>query len=117
MRRYNIHVIVPSAGRFELIKENLIPTGIQEEDYWNECFTWGDLKCIVPRLKAMRWKLTISPVDENELPGKIHLFPFTYGVNHKVQLFTISGLRLVLTSDTGSLRSPKNNIVLSDIDI
>jgi hypothetical protein len=108
MRRYNVHVKVASAGMFELIKENVNPLGVQEEDYWSECFTWTELKNIVPRMKALGWKLAISPVDENDLNEKIHLFPFTYGVNHEVQMFTISGLRLIMTRDSGVLRNPGN---------
>ncbi|MCE5274483.1 MAG: hypothetical protein ABFD70_04175 [Syntrophaceae bacterium] len=108
MRRYNIYVTVPASGKFELIKENMSPIGVQEEDYWKECFTWIELKDLVPHMKTLRWKLKITPVDEEELPGKIHLFPFTYGVNHEVQLLTISGLRLIMTRDMGHLRATKN---------
>jgi hypothetical protein len=108
MRRYDVHVKVGTAGTFELIKENVNSVGLQGDDYWNECFTWQELKDIVPRMKALGWKLAIEPVEEYETSGKIHLFPFTYGINHEVQLITISGLRLIMTRDTGSLKIPGN---------
>lgn len=109
MRRYNIQVIVPSLGRYEVIKENMSPTGVQEEDYFNECFTWDDLKTVVPHMRRQRWKLKISPIEEDDLPGKIHLFPFTYGVNHEVQMVRMSDLRLILTRDMGLLKFPRSS--------
>ncbi len=109
MRRYNIQIIVPSLGRYEVIKENINPTGVQEEDYWNECFTWDDLKTVIPRMRKLRWKLKVSPIEEADLPGKIHLFPFTYGVNHEVQMIRISDLKLILTRDMGLLKFPRSS--------
>ena len=109
MRRYNIQITVPSLGRYEVIKENMNPTGVQEEDYWNECFTWDDLKILVPRMRKLRWKLKITDIDEEDLQGKIHLFPFTYGVNHEVQMIRISDHRLILTRDMGLLKFPRSS--------
>lgn len=109
MRRYNIQVTVPSSGRYEIIKENANPTGIQEEDYWNECFTWEDLKDMIPRMRGIRWKLKIHPIDQEDLAGKIHLFPFTYGVNHEVRLVKISQIKIIMTRDMGLLDFPKHS--------
>lgn len=109
MRRYNIQVTVPSTGRYEIIKENPNPNGIQEEDYWNECFSWEDLKEIIPRMRALRWKLKIHPIEEGDLAGKIHLFPFTYGVNHEVQMIRIAHLKIIMTRDMGLLNFPKHS--------
>jgi hypothetical protein len=109
MRRYNIQIIVPSLGRYEVIKENANPTGIQEEDYWSECFTWPELKIIVPRMRKMGWKIRVSPIEESDLAGKIHLFPFTYGVKHEVQMIKVSELKLILTRDMGVLKFPKSS--------
>ena len=109
MRRYNIQIIMPSSGRYEVIKENLSPTGVQEEDYWSECFTWTELKTVIPRMRRLGWKTRVTPVEEEELPGKIHLFPFTYGVNHEVQMVRMSDLRLVLTRDMGLLKFPRTS--------
>lgn len=109
MRRYNIQATVPASGRFEIIKENPGPTGIQEEDYWNECFSWEDMKAIVPRMRSFGWKLKISPIGEDELPGKIHLFPFTYGVNHEVQMLKISHIKIIMTRDMGLLTFPRTS--------
>ncbi|MGD0210159.1 MAG: hypothetical protein ABSC14_04165 [Desulfomonilia bacterium] len=109
MRRYNIQVSLPSSGRYEIIKDNPTPTGVQEEDYWNECFSWADLKAIVPHMRSFRWKLRISPIEEDDLAGKIHLFPFTYGVNHEVQMIKISDIKLIMTRDPGLINSPKHS--------
>lgn len=109
MRRYNIQAIVPSLGRYEVIKENMNPTGVQEEDYWNECFSWADLKILVPHMRRLRWKLRITSIDEEDLQGKIHLFPFTYGVNHEVQMIRMSDFRLILTRDMGLLKFPRSS--------
>ncbi len=109
MRRYNIQVTVPSAGRYEIIKENTNPTGIQEEDYWNECFSWEDLKDLIPRMRALRWKMKIFPIDEEDLAGKIHLFPFTFGVNHEVQMIRIAHIKIIMTRDMGLLNFPKHS--------
>ncbi len=108
MRRYDVQVRIGAAGTFELIKENVGPAGFQGDDYWNECFTWQELKDIMPRMKALGWKVSISPVEEYEASEKIHLFPFTYGINHEVQLISISGLRLILTRSAGLLGTPGN---------
>jgi hypothetical protein len=109
MRRFNIQVIMPSLGRYEVIKENINPTGVQDEDYWNECFTWGDLKTVVPRMRRFGWKTKVTAIEEEELPGKIHLFPFTYGVNHEVQMIKMSHLKLILTRDMGLLKFPRTS--------
>jgi len=109
MRRYNIQVTVPSSGRYEIIRENFNPIGIQEEDYWNECFSWEDLKVIIPRMRSLGWKFKISPIEDDDLPGKIHLFPFTYGVNHEVRMIKISHLKIIMTRDMGLLSFPKHS--------
>ena len=109
MRRYDILVFIPSSGRYEIIKDNQTPSGFQEEDYWNECFSWQELKVIVPHMRFFKWRLSISPIDEEDLAGKIHLFPFTYGVNHEVQMIKISGIKLIMARDMGRINSPKHS--------
>ncbi len=97
MRRYDIRVTIPSLGRYEVIKENPGHQGSQEEDYWEECFTWQDLKVLVPTMRKMGWRIRIMEVEQDRLSGRIHLFPFTYGVNHDVRMFTMAHVRIILT--------------------
>lgn len=107
MRKYNISVTIPATGKYELIRENLCPTGIQEEDYWNECFTWNDLKAIIPSLRANGWKVKVDPVSEEDCLGKIHIFSFTYGVNHDFKLLKVSGIRIIMARDFGMSKTQK----------
>ena len=62
MRKYNVYTFPPGVGRYELIKENPEQTGDAEEDYWNECFTWQDLKMVVPYFRSLGWKVAVEPV-------------------------------------------------------
>jgi len=107
MRRYNIYTSIPIAGRYELMKENPHPSGKADEDYWNECFTWQDLKKVIPFLRSQGWKFTIEPVKEDEIYGNIHIFSFTYGVNHEFRVINISGLRVIMARDIGKDKSIK----------
>ncbi|HDP24189.1 MAG TPA: hypothetical protein ENN34_01990 [Deltaproteobacteria bacterium] len=110
MRRYNIYATVPSVGKYELIKENLCPCGIQEEDYWNECFTWEELKTIIPSLRANGWKVRVEPISEEDCIGKMHIFSFTYGVNHDFKLLRIEALRIIMVRDYGVQKSQKQRL-------
>jgi len=101
MRRYNIYVKAPNIGKYELIKENPFPQGNYEEDYWGECFTWAELKDVFPYLRSRRWKIVIEPVEKEEVFDKIHLFSFTYGVNHDFHILNISGMRIIMSRDLG----------------
>ncbi|MBN2298653.1 MAG: hypothetical protein JXM72_08660 [Deltaproteobacteria bacterium] len=110
MRRYNIYASVPIAGRYELMKENPHPSGKADEDYWNECFTWEDLKKVIPFLRSQGWKFTIETVSEDEIYGNIHIFSFTYGVNHEFRIVNISGLRVIMALDFGTHKSVKESL-------
>jgi len=110
MRRYNIYTSIPIAGRYELMKENPHPSGKADEDYWNECFTWQDLKKVIPFLRSQGWKFTIEPVKEDEIYGNIHIFSFTYGVNHEFRVINISGLRVIMARDIGKDKSIKESL-------
>ncbi len=99
MRRYNLYSIMPNAGRFELIKDVPVNNGNQETTYWAECFTWEDLKKIVPYLRKLGWKLTVEPVDKDDLYGKMHIYSFTCGINSDTQIISICGLRVILARD------------------
>jgi hypothetical protein len=101
MRRYNIYASMPMAGRYELMKENQHSCGRSDEDYWNECFTWEDLKKIIPYLRSQGWKFEIEPISENQSCGKIHIYSFTYGVNHEFRMINASGLRVIMARDFG----------------
>jgi hypothetical protein len=96
-------------GKFEIIKENVKQTGRAEDDYWNECFTWPELKKIVPFLRRQGWKLTLEPVEREEIFGKIHIFSFTYGINHDFRILNISGLRVIIARDFGIHTSLKES--------
>ncbi len=97
MRRYDITVTICPLGVYEVIRDNPNPSGVQVEDYWAECFTWMELKVLVPAMRRLGWRVKISSVDEDDVGGRIHIFPFTYGVNHDVRMLTVAGARLVLT--------------------
>jgi hypothetical protein len=109
MRRYNIYTFMPGMGRYEIIRENQKQTGRSEEDYWNECFSWEDLKKIVPHLRSQRWKVTIEPLSREEAFGKIHIFSFTYGINHDFKIVNVSGIRIIIARDFGMHRSLKES--------
>ena len=99
MRRYNIYTSMSGNGRFELIKENNLPHGSQEMEYWAECFTWEDLKKVIPYFRARGWKLLIEPIEEEDAYGKMHIFSFTYGINHEIQLVDVMGIRVIMARD------------------
>jgi hypothetical protein len=109
MRKYNVYTFLPGVGRYELINENQKPTGVSEEDYWNECFTWQDLKKVVPYFRSQGWKVSVEPLSEDELTGKIHLFSFTYGINHDFRILNVSGMRVIMARDFGTHRSLKES--------
>ncbi len=109
MRRYNIYTYLPGLGRYELIKENQKPSGRSEEDYWNECFTWADMKKVIPYLRSQGWKVVIEPLAREEAFGKIHIFSFTYGINHDFRILNISGLRIIIARDFGIHKSLKES--------
>lgn len=109
MRRYNVYTFMPGMGRYEIIKENQKQSGRSEEDYWNECFSWEDLKKIVPFLRSQGWKVSIEPLDRDDAFGKIHIFSFTYGINHDFRILNISGLRVIIARDFGIHRSLKES--------
>ena len=92
------------------MKENPHPSGKADEDYWNECFTWQDLKKVIPFLRSQGWKFTIEPVKEDEIYGNIHIFSFTYGVNHEFRVINISGLRVIMARDIGKDKSIKESL-------
>lgn len=99
MRRYNLYSIMPNTGRFELIKDVPANKGSQDTTYWAECFTWQELKMIVPYLKKRGWKLIVEPVDEDDLYGKMHIYSFTCGINSDTQIISICGIRVILARD------------------
>ena len=101
MRRYNIYASMPMAGRYELMKDNQHPSGSSDADYWNECFTWKDLKKIIPYLRSHGWKIEIEPIAEDQSHGNIHIFSFTCGVNHDFMMINASGLRVIMARDFG----------------
>lgn len=109
MRRYNIYAFMPALGWFEIIKENQKQTGISEDDYWNECFTWQDLKKIVPYLRSQGWKITLEPLTKEEAFGKIHIFSFTYGINHDFRILNVSGMRIIVARDFGTHKNAKES--------
>ncbi len=92
---------MPSLGRFEVIRETGKQSGGPEEDYWQECFTWPDLKKIVPALKAQGWRVTVEPVSREEIFGRIHIFSFTCGINHDFRIRNIAGIRIIIARDFG----------------
>ncbi len=94
-------------GTFEVIKENHTPSGMPAEDYWSECFTWEELKVLVPSMRRLGWRVRVVPVEEAESEGRIHIYPFTYGVNHDVRMVSLAGMRLVLARH--SLPTPKSD--------
>jgi hypothetical protein len=106
--RYKHQVPYLLQGTVEIIKKNTNPTGIQEEDYWNECSP-GKTERLDTALRALRWKMKIFPIDEEDLAGKIHLFPFTFGVNHEVQMIRIAHIKIIMTRDMGLLNFPKHS--------
>jgi hypothetical protein len=99
MRRYNLYKITPHTGRFELIKDVPAYTGNQETTYWAECFTWQELKKIIPYLRKRGWKLVVEPVDEDDLYGKMHIYSFTCGVNNETQIISLCGIRIIMARD------------------
>jgi hypothetical protein len=99
MRRYNISASMPTAGRFELIKENPTSGCCQEKEYWAECFTWEDLKKVIPYLRSRGWKLNIEPVEEDDIYGKMHIYSFTYGINHDIQIMNMAGINVIMARD------------------
>lgn len=109
MRRYNIYAFMPGMGRYEIIRESRKQAGSSEEDYWNECFAWEDMKKIVPFLRSQGWKLTIDPVAREDVVGKIHIFSFTYGINHDFRILNISGIRIIIARDFGIHKSLKES--------
>ena len=107
MRRYNIYASMPRVGRYELMKENQHSCGRSDEDYWNECFTWEDLKKIIPYLRSQGCKFEIEPIAEDESCGKMHIFSFTCGVNHDIRMINVSGLHVIMARDLGMNKSLK----------
>jgi len=110
MRKYNVYTFPPSVGRYELIKENPEQTGDAEEDYWNECFTWQDLKMVVPYFRSLGWKVAVEPLAREDSMGKIHIFSFTCGINHDFRILDISGIRIIMARDFGIHRSIKESL-------
>jgi hypothetical protein len=106
MRRYNLYTSLPGIGRFEITKENPKHSVISHEDYWNECFTWQDLKKIVPYFRSQGWKISVEPLSQEESVDKIHIISFTYGINHDFRILKISGIRVIMARDIG-IRSPR----------
>lgn len=109
MRRYNIYTFMPGMGRYEIIKENQKQSGKSEEDYWNECFTWEELKKIVPYFRSQGWKVTVEPLTRDDAFGRIHIFSFTYGINHDFRILNVSGIRVIIARDFGIHRSLKES--------
>ena len=109
MRRYNVYTFLPGLGRYEIIKENQKQSGLPEDDYWNECFTWQDLKKIVQALRSRGWKTTVEPITKEEVFGKIHIFSFTYGVNHDFRILSIAGIRVIIARDFGISKTLKES--------
>lgn len=109
MRKYNVYTFLPGIGRYEIIKENPHQTGVPQEDYWNECFTWQDLKKVVPYFRSQGWKLSVEPLTEDDALDKIHIFSFTYGINHDFKILNISGMRVIMARDFGINRSIKES--------
>jgi len=109
MRRYNVYIFLPGTGRYEIIKENSKHSVISHEDYWNECFTWQDLKKIVPFFRSQGWKVSIEPLTQEESVGKIHIFSFTYGINHDFRTMNVSGIRIIMARDISIHRSRKES--------
>jgi hypothetical protein len=99
MRRYNLYSLLPHYGRFELIKDTRGQSGSTETLYWAECFTWQELKKLVPYFRKRGWRLTIEAVEENELYGKIHIHSYTYGINIETQLLNACGIKIIMARD------------------
>jgi hypothetical protein len=109
MRRYNVYAFLPGIGRYEIIKENLKPADAHREDYWNECFTWQELKKVVPFFRSQGWKVSVEPLSQEEALDRIHIFSFTYGINHDFRILNISGMRVIMARDFGIHRSIKES--------
>ncbi len=109
MRKYNIYISMPGMGRYEIIKDNQKTSGRSEEDYWNECLTWSDLKKVVPYLRSQGWRITVEPLTREDAYGKIHIFSFTYGINHDFRVVNIKDIRIIVARDFGIHRSIKES--------
>jgi hypothetical protein len=107
MRRYNLYTVLPNTGRFELIKDIPDHTTSQETAYWAECFTWQELKKLVPYLRRRGWRLIVDPVDEDDIYGKIHVYSFTYGINNDTQCINLCGIKLIMARDLVATRKQK----------
>jgi len=112
VRKYNLYITKPLVGEYEAIKENPCPTGVRPEDYWAECFTWKDLKKVVPFLKSRGWKIVVEPIEESDIHHSIHIFEFTYGINHDVKIVNISGMRIIMTRNTKDFATNKDDMSL-----
>jgi hypothetical protein len=110
MRRYNIYANIPTVGRYELMRENPRLCTKPDDEYWNECFTWQDLKKIIPYLKSQGWKFEIEAISKDQVPGKIHIFSFTYGVNHDFRIVNIAGMRIIMARDFGVDNTQKESL-------
>ena len=100
---------MPALGRFEIIRETGKQSGGPEEDYWQDCFTWPDLKKIVPALRAQGWRVTVEPVSREEIFGRIHIFSFTCGINHDFRILNIAGIRIIIARDFGIPKTLKES--------
>ena len=100
---------MPLVGRYELMKENQHSSGGSDEDYWNECFTWEELKKIIPYLRSQGWKFEIESITEEQSIGKIHIFSFTCGVNHDFRQINASGLHVIMARDFGNNKTLKES--------
>lgn len=109
MKKYNLYASMSRAGRFELIKEIPLLGDGQENEYWAECFTWEDLKRVIPYFKSRGWKIQIEPIEKDEIPGKMHIYSFTCGINHDIQILDISGIRIIMARDDPAQKAIKNS--------
>lgn len=110
MRRYNIYASIPMIGRYELTRENPHSCAQPDDEYWNECFTWQDLKKIIPYLKSQGWKFEIETVSKDQAHEKIHIFSFTYGVNHDFRIVNISDIRIIMARDFDVANTQKESL-------
>ena len=110
MRRYNVYILMGLYGRYELVKERKDSYDFLD-DYWEECFTWEDLKKVVPFFRSRGWKVSVEPIDIADALSRMHLLGLTYGVDTDISIVNIGDIRVFMVKNSGKNENDKNNLI------
>ncbi len=111
MRRYNVYISMGLYGRYELVKEKMESYDFLD-DYWEECFTWEDLKKVIPFFRSRGWRVTVEPVNIADALSKVHLPGLTYNIDdNDLNIVDIDDIRVIMVRDLGKRENNKNNSI------